>query len=215
MSTLAQLNRRIKGWLGWFVVLAIAVVLVVYGASRDTGPLTSEQRAIALQQRLACPACQGESVFESGAPAARNIRNEITELVNAGLLTDDEIIAVINEPWNESLLLLPRADGAESLVWVLPAAGAVVLVAGLVVTFRRWSRQAAVSAPTDEDRRRVAAALVADRADRAAGAAGADRAAGTDRAAGDASADRDQADHSSTGPAVPGDAGDGRDERDG
>lgn len=178
MSTLAQVNRRIKGWLGWFVVLSVAVVLVVYGASRDTGPLTPQERAVALQQRLACPTCQGESVFESGAPAARNIRTEITDLVNAGLLSDDEIIAVINEPWPESLLLLPRADGAESLVWVLPAAGAVVLVAGLIVAFRRWTRQAAVSAPSDEERRRVAAALAVERDAQASARAAPDGRAG-------------------------------------
>lgn len=98
------------------------------------------------------------------APGARNIRNEITELVNAGVLSDDEIIAYFNERWNNTLLLLPRADGVEALVWVLPAAGAVVLVAALIITFRRWTRQATVSTPSDDERRRVEAALAAEHA---------------------------------------------------
>lgn len=169
--TSSPLNRRLKGWGGWFVVLALAVVLVVFGASRDNGPMTSPERAVAIEQSLACPACSGETVFESGHPAARNIRNEVRRLVTEGQLSDGEIINYFSTRYGDDIRLLPRAEGSDAAVWALPAAAAVALLAGLIVAFRRWRTDATVAAPTTDERRRVAAALAAEaQSDAATGA---------------------------------------------
>ena len=153
-------NERLKGVAGWLVLLFVAVALLVIGATADRGAATSTERAQALEQRLACPVCDGESLFESRNQAAVNLRNEIETLVNAGQLSDAEIIARIESRLNESLLLLPKSTGIDGLVWALPAAALVCGVAGLAVAFRRW-RLAAVTngAPTEDDRALVAAAL--------------------------------------------------------
>ena len=66
--------------------------------SAPAGPTGRARRAsgpTALEQRVACPVCQGESVFESRNTASENIRNTIGQLVDEGELDDDEIIAVI------------------------------------------------------------------------------------------------------------------------
>ena len=155
-------NARIKGVAGWLVLLFVAVALLVVGALADRGSTTPAERAQALEQRLACPVCDGESLFESRHPSAVNLRNEIESLVNAGQLSDEQIIARIESRLNEgeSLLLLPKSTGFDGLVWALPVAAFVCGAAGLVVAFRRWRLVTDADAePTEDDRALVAAAL--------------------------------------------------------
>ena len=57
-------------------------------------------------------------------------------------------------------LLLPRAEGVDSLVWILPVVALVCGFGGLVVVFRRWKREGSVEA-TDDDVAVVRAALAA------------------------------------------------------
>lgn len=160
MTGRSSLNARIKGLAGWLVLLFVAIALVVIGVTADRGARTPDERAEALEQRLACPICDGESLFESRNQASVNLRNEIERLVDAGQLSDDEIIASIESTQNQSLLLVPKTDGIDGLVWALPVAAFVCSVAGLVVAFRRWKLAAEnESEPTDDDRDLVAAAL--------------------------------------------------------
>lgn len=153
-------NAKLKRWPGWFVLALAAIALVVVGATTDRGARQPSERADALERRLACPVCDGESIFESRNQAAVNIRNEIESLVNEGRLTDTEIIARIDARGTDSLVLLPQTDGIDVVVWVLPVAAFVAGAAGLVVVFRRWKAASATdAAPTDDDRALVAAAL--------------------------------------------------------
>lgn len=165
MSTTQRPGTGVKGVVGWLVLLFVAVALLVVGATADRGATTPGERAEALQQRLACPVCDGESLFESRNQAAVNLRNEVERLVSAGRLTDEEIVGRIESRLNEgeSLLLLPKSTGIDGLVWALPVAAFVCAAAGLVVAFRRWRNAAdTATAPTDDDRDLVAAALRRD-----------------------------------------------------
>lgn len=161
-SALASRWRQMKRWPGW-VVLAIAVVgLLVVGATRESGPQSSEERVEEIAKRLACPICDGESVFESRNNASAALRNRVTVEVTAGLLTDDEIITSIEQLYGAKVLLVPKATGLDALIWALPVAALVCAVAGLAVTFRRWRRQATSNA-TEADRVLVREALAGDR----------------------------------------------------
>ena len=134
--------------------------------TRGSGPQTQADRVDDVTRRVACPVCDGESVFESQNSASRAIRNEVTDLVRANELSDDEIVAFLETRYGADVLLVPKASGLDALVWVLPAVGLVCGVAGLALAFRRWRLQAeATGAPTEEDRRLVEAAL-RDEADR-------------------------------------------------
>lgn len=156
----STINRAVKRWPGWALLALVAVALIAVGAGRDRGDRTPGDRIDSLERQLACPVCDGESVFESRNRASNNIRNRITELVNAGNASDDEIVANLRRTYGEGILLLPRSDGVELVVWVLPVAAAVAGLAGLVVVFRRWRAAGATDAgPTDDDRDLVAAAL--------------------------------------------------------
>lgn len=156
MMSASKLNRALKRWPGWLLLALAAFLLLAVGVSRENGPQTQQERIDAIGKRLACPTCDGESVFVSRASSAESIRNEIARQVGAGKLSDDEIVAYIEESFGGDVLLVPRSTGVDALVWALPVAVAVAAIAGLAVAFRRWKSQTLlVATPEDE-------ALVAD-----------------------------------------------------
>jgi cytochrome c-type biogenesis protein CcmH len=153
-------TRALKRWPAWVLLLFVVVGFLAVGAGRDRGPSTPAERADAIARRVACPVCDGESVYESRNTASVNLRNAITQMVNEGRASDDQIVAVIERSYGGQVLLVPKASGFDALVWALPVAALVCAVAGLVVTFRRWRRQSqSAQEPTDDDRTLVAAAL--------------------------------------------------------
>ena len=128
----------------------ITVSLLAVGTTRDKGPLTQGDRIDAITKRVACPTCDGESVFVSRASAAEAIRKQVAREVAAGEKTDTEIIGSIAQSFNAQILLVPRATGLDSLVWVLPIAVLVCAVAGLAMAFRKWRRQNTAGASGDD-----------------------------------------------------------------
>jgi|HigsolmetaAR206D_1030411.scaffolds.fasta_scaffold23659_1 cytochrome c-type biogenesis protein CcmH len=153
-------TRALKRWPGWVLLVIVVAGFLAVGATRDSGPSTPAERAASIEKRLACPTCDGESVYDSRSTAAENLRRQIRAYVDEGELTDEEIIGTIEQAFGARVLLVPRATGLDALAWALPAAALVCAAAGLTVTFRRWRREAALAqGPTDEDRELVAAAL--------------------------------------------------------
>lgn len=161
MSTPRTVRRA-----GWLLLVFVVVGFLAVGATRDTGPRTPDDRVEAISKRIACPICSGESVFESRNAASDALRRAIRADVEAGVLSDEEIIDKITSAREGQELLVPTATGIESLAWALPATAFVIAVVGLVLAFRRWqtnSRQ--LGRATDEDYALVAEALAAEQHD--------------------------------------------------
>jgi len=154
-------RRTLKSWPSWVLLVLVVGGLLAVGATRDAAPRTPKERVEDISKRLACPICDGESVFESRNADSQAIRIEIARQVDTGTVSDDQIINFIEQRFGSKVLLVPRATGIDALVWALPAAAFVCAVVGLGVAFRRW-KAAADTIPDDEDRRLVAAALDED-----------------------------------------------------
>lgn len=149
--------RRIS----WAAVAAIAVVLLVIGSTRTSEPLTQQDRIDAIAKRLACPTCQGESIYVSRAPAAESVRAEIARQVASAQRTDDEIIAYIENRFGSSVLLVPRSSGLDALIWILPVSFAILGVGGLGLLFVRWRRaQSSEDSSRPTSRRAIIVATV-------------------------------------------------------
>ena len=150
-------RRGVAVWSWALMGLVLAVTLAV-GAQRDPGPPTDAQRAHRIASEIRCPTCRGLSAADSDAPAAQFIRDESLRRVRAGE-TDAEIVAFFVGRYGNDILLKPEGRGVAGLVWALPAAGLVVAVGALALTFRRWRARpgARVSAA---DRALVEEALV-------------------------------------------------------
>ena len=84
--------KYLKSWPVWMLMGLIVVALLTVGTTRDNGPLTQSDRIDSITKHIACPTCDGESVYVSRASAAEAIRNQVARDVRAGTMTDDEII---------------------------------------------------------------------------------------------------------------------------
>jgi cytochrome c-type biogenesis protein CcmH len=156
----SSINRTAKRWPGWVALAFVVVGLVAVGATRDGGPQTQQERITSLEKRLACPVCQGESVFVSRNSASEQIRESIRQGVEQESLTDEQIIDRIVSAYNGEELLVPTASGVEALAWALPATAFVLGVAGLAIAFRRWQASSRrLGTASDEDYALVGAAL--------------------------------------------------------
>ncbi len=150
---------------GWLLMACVVATLLGVGIARSGQPRTADQRELKIARSLACPVCDGESVAESQAPSAVQIRGRISELVAAGQLSDGEIARTIDAAYQDDLALAPSGSGVDALAWALPAAAAVLAAAGLAAAFGRWRRDGPVTV-SEADRRLVAAALVEAGAER-------------------------------------------------
>lgn len=87
-----------------------------------------EARARAISAQIRCPVCQGESIDESNAGIARDLRLVLRERLVAGD-SDEQVIDFLVSRYGEFVLFMPRANGANLILW---AAGPVVLGVGLL-----------------------------------------------------------------------------------
>lgn len=156
-----KLSRSLRQVL-WVLAAATFVVTLFLGSRGDGGPRTDAERVDSLAHAFACPECAGQSVAQSNAPAAQNIRTAIAQFVDEGR-TDGEIAALLQDRFGERVLLNPQSDGATGLVWVVPVVVGVVALAGLVLVFLRWRRPLG-GAVSDADRELVSEFL-AERAE--------------------------------------------------
>lgn len=141
----------------WILAVAALAIVLFVGGRPGSGPRTDEERVGDLAREFACPECSGQSVAESNAAAAINVRQEIARQVDDGR-TDPEIRERIRDQFGERVLLSPPKTGFTSLVWVVPVAVAVCAFAGLGLVFWRWRTPlgGATDGPSDDDRDLVA-----------------------------------------------------------
>ena len=104
-----------------------------------------EARARSLSQELRCLVCRNENIDDSHAELARDLRVLVRERLQDGD-TDTEALTFITARYGEYVLLMPRATGAN---WVLYLAGPLMLIigAGLAFLFVRRRSVAPDEAP--------------------------------------------------------------------
>lgn len=90
-----------------------------------------EQRARDISKDLRCLVCQNESIDDSNASLARDLRLLVRERLVAGD-TNDEVKAFVVDRYGEFALLKPKVSGANLLLW---AAGPILLVLALIIGF--------------------------------------------------------------------------------
>jgi cytochrome c-type biogenesis protein CcmH len=154
------LDRRRRQAIAWAALAVVLITGFAIGIFDGGGPRSDAQRVPDLSEEIACPVCGGESVAQSNAPAALNIRKDIARQVDQGR-TDGEIRTYLAQQFGDDKLLRPKGEGVATLVWAVPVVAAILAGAGLVVVFRRWAAEGELT-PTPEDRELVARYLAAD-----------------------------------------------------
>lgn len=117
-----------------------------------------EGRARALSRELRCMVCQNQSIDDSDAPLAHDLRVLVRERLKAGD-TDRQVIDFLVARYGEFVLLRPRFEAHTLLLWGLPPAA---LVGGMAVLFvlARKRRKLAGEPPLSADEQRRVSGLV-------------------------------------------------------
>ena len=139
----------VRRWGGW--LLTVVALSVIAGALLFDREQREQDRAQDLAERLRCPVCQGESIADSPASMAVEMRGVVEEQVEAGK-SDAEVLAFFRARYGDWVLLDPPVSGSTLLVWVLPVAA---LAGGLAAVMAYRTRRA-LRLPAD-------AALLAER----------------------------------------------------
>jgi cytochrome c-type biogenesis protein CcmH len=100
-----------------------------------------EARARALSTELRCMVCQNESIDESDAPLARDLRILVRERLQAGD-SDAQVLDFLVARYGEFVLLKPRLSWRTAMLWGLPPGLLLIGIALLVIGARRRRGQA-------------------------------------------------------------------------
>jgi len=99
-----------------------------------------EGRARALSKELRCMVCQNQSIDDSDAPLARDLRVLVRERLQAGD-ADQQVIDFLVARYGEFVLLKPRFSAHTALLWLGPAGILLLGAFGLVAMARRYRRR--------------------------------------------------------------------------
>ncbi len=123
-----------------------------------------EARARVLSEELRCMVCQNQSIDDSAAPLARDLRLLVRERLTKGD-SDSQVLNYLVARYGEFVLLKPRFELQNLLLWGLPP---FALVAGMIALFvtarRRRTADLQVPALSASEQKRVAT-LVENQAD--------------------------------------------------
>ena len=118
-----------------------------------------ESRVFDLARQLRCPVCVSESVADSGAEVAVEMRSLIQSQLQEGK-SDAEVLAFFQARYGDWILLEPPKRGLHLVVWLLPAAAALFGIGLLLLLLRRWTRRSREPLIVDEtELRRVREAM--------------------------------------------------------
>ena len=132
------------------------------GVAAEAVPLAAdpvlEARVMRLSVELRCLVCQNQTIADSNAGLAVDLRNQIREQLSAGR-SESQVLAYMVERYGDFVLYRPPLKATTALLWVGPfallALGALVAV--LIVRRRRPGAGAPL--PTEAQRKRAAAWL--------------------------------------------------------
>ncbi len=116
-----DVKRRL---LDCFVALLLAMTIFVpyaHAVQPDEimADATQEARARNLSRELRCMVCQNQSIDDSDAPLARDLRLLVREQIAAGK-TDEQVMDFLVSRYGEFVLLKPRVEKSTLLLWLIP-----------------------------------------------------------------------------------------------
>jgi cytochrome c-type biogenesis protein CcmH len=125
--------------------LAFAGCASLAGAQEGFDDPVLNERYRALTREIRCPKCLNESIAESDAPVAADLRREVRRLIGEGA-TDDEVKTFLSSRYGDFVLYRPRMTPTTLVVWAAPF---LFLVLGGLVFWRILAARG--SQPLDEE----------------------------------------------------------------
>lgn len=145
-----------------FVVM-LSLALPGAFAADEAQPLAAdpelEARVMDLSHKLRCLVCQNQSIAESNAPLALDLRNQVREQLQAGK-SEEAVVDYLVARYGDFVLYLPPFKGTTLLLWLGPAALLVAGAGWLGWRLRRRMQEAAATPHLTADQRAQAEALL-------------------------------------------------------
>ena len=122
-----------------------------------------EERARVISKELRCLVCQNQSIDDSDAPLARDLRLLVRERLQTGE-SDDEVIKFVVDRYGDFVLLRPPVKASTLALWISPV---VLLLLGIFI-FLTWFRKQTQNVPvkvnplSSEETAKLQAALKKD-----------------------------------------------------
>jgi cytochrome c-type biogenesis protein CcmH len=136
-----------------FLLLAPMAALAVDDPSEMLSNPAQEARAEAIGAQLRCLVCQNESIEDSGADLARDLRHVVRVHVAQGE-SNQQIIGWMVERYGNFIRLRPPFNAMTLLLWGMPV---LALAAGFAAACFAWRARATPPPPlSDSERRRLA-----------------------------------------------------------
>ena len=139
-------------------LLAILAVLVAVSPAFALTPDEQlkdpalEARARVISAQLRCLVCQNQSIDDSEAPLAKDLRTLVREQLTAGK-TNEQVLDFVVARYGQFVLLKPRLEPETLILWGTPFA--VLLIAGVALLLRRKRPEVAPETPLTEDEKRA------------------------------------------------------------
>ena len=144
-----------------WLLLFILLVPCLAGAE-EARPLADNPQAEARLKHLAvelrCLVCQNQTLADSHAPLAEDLRREVREMI-AKDMSDKDIIEFLVTRYGDFILYRPPLKATTTLLWVGPFVLLIAGVAALVLALRRRQKKLVDPSLSEEERNRVARLL--------------------------------------------------------
>ena len=114
------------------LLFAVFLLFSLPGISSES----TEQRIRQLEEKLRCLVCQNQSLADSNAELAGDLRREVRDQVAAGR-SDDEIVSYLVQRYGDFVLYEPPFKATTALLWVGPFLLFAAAVGFLLVAVRR------------------------------------------------------------------------------
>ncbi|NGZ11631.1 MAG: cytochrome c-type biogenesis protein CcmH [Nitrospira sp. LK70] len=114
----------------------------------------AEARLKHLAVELRCLVCQNQTLADSNAPLAEDLRREVREMI-AKDMSDKEIIEFLVARYGDFVLYRPPLKATTTLLWVGPFVLLMIGATALIITLRRRAHKVVDVPVTDEEHRRV------------------------------------------------------------
>jgi cytochrome c-type biogenesis protein CcmH len=133
-----------------FVVCIFVFLLPAAIVAIETDVEFDNPQQAALYERLTeevrCLVCQNQTIGDSNAPLAADLRRELREQIAAGR-SEEEIKIFLTDRYGDFVLYKPRFGGPGMLLWLAPG---ILLLLGIGLLLRSIRRRAALPVPADE-----------------------------------------------------------------
>jgi cytochrome c-type biogenesis protein CcmH len=143
-------------------LLVIILLIPSLAAAEEARPLADnpqvEARLKTLAVELRCLVCQNQTLADSHAPLAEDLRREVREMI-AKDMSDKEIIDFLVQRYGDFVLYRPPWKASTTLLWLGPFLLLIAGATGLVFALRRRQKKLADVTLSEEEHNRVAQLL--------------------------------------------------------